>query len=161
MQRMDPARRSAIVVSRVPVSFKLPGRSTTAKPWSLSSTVPVGRITGKRGGQSGVRTVPYALAPGYRRSGPRKGSHYTRRPSTQLPYIPPPAARSVQKTGQKTMKTLENRTDFWYNMNDPPCPSEGRDLGPSVSVVDGDRGHRCHAREGMKVGGFQYSSSFL
>ena len=77
-------------------------------PWSLSSTVPVGRITGKRGGQSGVRTVPYALAPGYRHSGPRKGSHYTRRPSTQLPYSPPPAARSVPKTGQKTRKTWKN-----------------------------------------------------
>jgi hypothetical protein len=46
----------------------------------------VGRITATKGGMGNARTVPNALAPGYRHSGPRKGSHYTRRPSTQLPY---------------------------------------------------------------------------
>lgn len=82
-------------------------------PWSLSCVAGGGAYHRQERRKGNARTVPYALAPGYRHSGPRKGSHYTRRPSTQLPYIPPPAARSVPKTGQKTMKTLEKQRFFW------------------------------------------------
>lgn len=105
-------------------------------PWSLSCAAPVGRTIGKRGGICGVRTVPYALAPNYRHSGPRKGSHYTRKPFTKLPAVPPaPAAGSVRKIGQKNLENLEKPWISWYNMSDLPA----------------------HAREGMKVGGLQYS----
>ena len=77
-------------------------------PWSLSCVAGDGAYHRQGRRKGNARTVPNALAPGYRHSGPRKGSHYTRRPSTQLPYSPPPAARSVPKTGQKTRKTWKN-----------------------------------------------------
>lgn len=107
-----------------------------------------------------MRTVPYALAPNYRHSGPRKGSHYTRRPSTKLPSIPPPAARSVPKIGQKTQDFLEKQSVFWYNESDTPLPSRFETWGHPCEFISRG-GHRCHAREGVKMGGLQYSSRNL
>lgn len=83
-----------------------------------------------------------------------------------IPADPPPICCADAAGGEKCPKNrtekqenLEKQAVFWYNMCDLLCPLRLETWGHPCEVSS-HGGHRCHAA-GVKMGGLQYSTSFL